>query len=225
MNSNYLETYKAMQRISDQVKQMQVEIQTPLIDTMKPYQEMMDRISASLSSPIINEALKMSKNLESIISINNDLSDKFSKAFSGLEFSPDLINAMNNFSKLSTPYNWGGLPDDLEDISYENDCIDLPQPIVELITELDDSLSLPESDSDGRVLISKSNIASYQAIIGWILAIISIFVSIYLSEQNDVLQSTQHAEIMKEEKIQTQEEIKQTKFLEQIAENTSSEIP
>lgn len=101
------------------------------------------------------------------------------------------------------------------------------EAVAGLLTDVDDSIELPDSDADKKVHISKSH-PSFSNILTLIGILLSIY-AIYQNQSSSELIKQNHSEQMQEEHKQTQLnkqainlEEQQTEYLEQIAENTAS---
>lgn len=140
MDNDYSKAFKAIRDIDAQMKQLQSLIRKPVIEAMRPYHKMLDKISTSLSSPIIDEALKMTKKFESAISISNSLHniDAISKVFSVAGVSPGLSKAIKNLNDFSALHNLGELSGSLE----SNDYVIIDEPAVKEF-ELPDTVAIP----------------------------------------------------------------------------------
>lgn len=122
------------------------------------------------------------------------------------------------------------------DFNQDNDnCIALTEPLAKFISSVDNSVELPESDSEKVVCLKNStNPKSFWNVVSFIFSIVNIALLLYQIYTGTALENLHHAELMKEAQAQTieaqrqtQEEIKQTieaqeqtTLLRQITENT-----
>lgn len=131
----------------------------------------------------------------------------------------------------------------------ESDSIELPKEFAELIYQVDSSIELPEADENDAVQVKKSNTDTFKKVmkvISYIMSVITFLYMFYQSYSDTALANQHHAETMQqseehhleqmqqeqqhhdermqEEKKQTLELQKQSKYLKQIAENTSPSV-
>lgn len=93
----------------------------------------------------------------------------------------------------------------------ENNYIDLPESLADLVASIDGSLELPKTDSNNVIRVKESSgTTNFWTIISVIVTIISIFVTIYIAYTSSISSSKQHSELMQEEQKQTVEAEKQT---------------
>lgn len=176
-----------------------------------------------IDNPAITEAQRIAKELSENIASLPSLSDiaqnilpeityslpKYSafKAGTSVLSSIDIINAST--AAISS----------LDRMIHNQDnelCVDLPEPLAELISTIDNSVILPESNSEKIVQVKESSCSiTFWNVISLIIGIISIAIAIYSDYSGTTLENQHHAERM-------QEEQKQTDLLRQIEENTSS---
>lgn len=111
------------------------------------------------------------------------------------------------------------------------DYIDLPQPVAELISDIDNSIELPSPDSEHVVRVRKLNHDTYLSVISILLTLISLFYGVISSNSSANLSKQQHKELMQQNQQQhkelllqdqqqhaelMQEERRQTELLEQM---------
>ena len=104
--------------------------------------------------------------------------------------------------------------------SESNDYIDLPEPVAELISDIDDSIELPSPNSNQVIRIDKSNRDTLFAVLGLLLSIFSLFYSMFSDNASTALSKQQHAERIQQSEDQHEElmleEQRQTELLEKI---------
>lgn len=100
-----------------------------------------------------------------------------------------------------------------ESSSYE--ALVISEDIAQLVASIDDSLKLPELNKEQKIHIDKSNSSTYIGVISIVITLLTFIFMVYQSWSSTRLSERQHAELMQEER-------KQTEYLKQIAENTAS---
>ncbi len=122
----------------------------------------------------------------------------------------------NIFSTFTSNMENITISSDLESGGY----IDLPEPVAKMFSDMDDSIELPPSNSEQIVRVDKTNHDTFIAVIGLLVAILSLFLSIVSDNSSTALSKQQHAERMQQDEAQHKElmyeERKQTKLLEKI---------
>lgn len=185
--------------------------------------EPLDTISASLSklkdsfpkyasvSNLMADLYKEKINDTNIMSVTRMLSETLSPINKDTYTVVELLNAGTSaINSLNDSFH-----------QSEEECLDLPESLTQLISSIDDSIEFPDSDSD-KIVHIKGGSDNFWTIVGVILTIISIAVALYCHYSSTISDDLHHAERMREEQRQTTEMKQQTDLLRQILESTSS---
>ena len=175
----------------------------------------------NISNEAVTSALSTFKTItEQYKMVNDTLAQSVLQAFSCIASTGDnLIKIANLCAKALSPLTEVDLTEE------DNVHIDLPEQLSEFVNAVDNTIELPQSDSENLIRIEKTNPDVFWKIISMLLTIIGIIIPIYLNAADTKLSEQQHAEIMQLEQKHhdenMREECKQTDYLKIISENTA----
>lgn len=213
MSNKNVELEKSLFNISELISINSEFLNSPVISSVKEFSNSFSTFD--YSTPFANTVSAMVANFSDISRTNSGIkvaceavsrnlsliNHTSANTLKAIMVSDSLTEALktsaSSFSSLAATQN----DDDLDDY------IDLPEDLAASLSEIDDSVILPKANTENIVRVEKSNRETYLAVIGILLALITLVYTFYQDQQ------------------QTIESQKQTEILKQIEKNTSPIMP